>query len=58
MQQQDVERVLRDVLSAHGLRISMLAVERTPDGWRSQMPSAFSSPLNYRMVLRRSFVPR
>jgi hypothetical protein len=34
IQQQDVERILRDVLSANGLRVSMLAVERTPNGWR------------------------
>jgi len=34
MQPRDVERILRDVLSAQGLRVSMLRVERTPDGWR------------------------
>jgi hypothetical protein len=40
MQAQDVERILRDVLDANGLRVSMLAVERTPDGWRVALADA------------------
>jgi hypothetical protein len=35
MQQEDVERILRDVLSTAGLRVSVLRVEGTPTGWRA-----------------------
>jgi hypothetical protein len=34
MLQEDVERILRDVLSTQGLRVSMLRAEPTPEGWR------------------------
>jgi hypothetical protein len=35
MQQQDVERILRDVLSSKSLRVSILRVARAPNGWRA-----------------------
>jgi hypothetical protein len=31
---QDVERILRDVLTAHGVHVSAVRADRTPDGWR------------------------
>jgi len=31
--EQDVERILRDVLHSQGLRVSTVRAERTPDGW-------------------------
>ena len=33
LQQQDVERLLRDVLSTYGLRVSALSVTPIPTGW-------------------------
>jgi hypothetical protein len=32
--QQDVERILRDVLTTYGVGASELRVEQTPRGWR------------------------
>jgi hypothetical protein len=34
VQQQDVARILRDLLSAQGLLVSAMRTEGTPDGWR------------------------
>ena len=34
MQDQDVERILRDVLSTSGLFAAIQGVERKPGGWR------------------------
>lgn len=34
LQPPDVERILRDVLSAQGLRVSAVRAERRSDGWR------------------------
>jgi hypothetical protein len=33
VEQRDVERILRDVLSTSGLRALVLKVERAPNGW-------------------------
>ena len=33
VQHEDIERILRDVLSTYGVRVSALNVERTPAGW-------------------------
>jgi len=34
LREQDVERILRDVLNAQGLHVSVVRAERAPDGWR------------------------
>jgi hypothetical protein len=34
LQQQDVARILRDVLSTYGVRASVLSVEQAPNGWQ------------------------
>ncbi len=40
MQQQDVERILRDVLNADGLRVSAMRTEPTLSGWRVMLADA------------------
>jgi hypothetical protein len=35
VQQRDVERILRDVLTTEGLRVTVLRVHRVTDGWRA-----------------------
>ena len=34
---QDVERILRDVLAAHGVHVLAVGAHRTPDAWRVTM---------------------
>jgi hypothetical protein len=31
---EDVERILRDVLTAHAVHVSAVRAQRLPDGWR------------------------
>jgi hypothetical protein len=37
LERNDVERILRDVLTAHGLRTSIVQIDRTAAGWRVEV---------------------
>ena len=37
IERNDVERILRDVLGAHGLRASIVQIDRTAVGWRIEV---------------------
>ena len=53
LERNDVERILRDVLSAHGLHAWIVQIDRTGAGWRRSttidVASGFSRTSNVRL---------
>ena len=58
LREQDVERILRDVLNTQGLHVSAARAERTPDGWRVTVTNAAGRILSTDVAAGRPAVVR